>query len=126
MEFVDISAVLRCGVYALVYRGTVVYVGKSKVMVTRISTHRSAWGRKNVRPPGRQPIRGILFDGVWVMPVAEDRLDEVEREMINRYKPRYNTRLVSATPPDLAEILRTLIPMLPPDRDPEPRIRRRI
>lgn len=88
--FIGVSEILRSGVYALVYRGAVVYIGKSKVMLGRIYTHRSQWGRKALP---WLPIKGILFDEVFVRPCTLDQIDELEYEMINLYKPRYNVML---------------------------------
>lgn len=94
--FVNVSEVLRSGVYALVHRGEVVYVGKAKAMLTRVYSHRRAWGDKRQKArelPSWFPIKGIMFDEVWVQPVALADLDRVEREMIARYRPRHNILL---------------------------------
>lgn len=96
--FVDISASLRCGVYALAAKGVVIYVGKSKRMLGRINSHRSAWadkrkGKAESWIAERLGIPGLLFDQVWVRPCRPDELDALEADMINLYKPRYNTRL---------------------------------
>jgi len=88
--FVDVSAILRCGVYALVREGVVVYVGQSKKMLARVSAHKSNWGRKSV--PAWMPVslRGVLFDQVFVLPCRVEQLDTIERAMIDLYKPKYN------------------------------------
>ena len=44
--FINVSATLRPGIYALVRDGVVVYIGQSKKPLARISAHRSNWGRK--------------------------------------------------------------------------------
>lgn len=95
--FSDVSAMLRSGVYALCYRGSVVYVGQSKCMLVRVYSHRNARSKKG-RLPSFYPIRGIVYDEIHVMPVNPDNLDEVEREMINRYKPKYNTQIKNKLP----------------------------
>ena len=92
---VEVSEVLRPGCYALAKGGSVVYVGKSKVPLVRIYTHRNLLGR---RRPVAIPIRGISYDQVWVFPCRIEELDSLERELINRYKPRYNTYLKDPTP----------------------------
>lgn len=94
--FVNVSAMLRPGVYALVKDGVVVYVGQSKKPLSRVEAHRSLWGRK--KAPGWLPIRGILFDEVHVMPCLVEQLDEVERALIDLYKPKFNLRLKSPAP----------------------------
>lgn len=93
--FSDVSDVLRCGVYALGYRGKIVYIGKSKTMLNRIYTHRSLRSRK---VPSWMVTKGILFDEVHICPCGPDRIDELERQMIDRYRPRYNTYLKSPEP----------------------------
>jgi excinuclease UvrABC nuclease subunit len=110
--FTDVSQMLRGGVYMLVHRGVVVYVGKSKVMLGRIYTHRAAWGRKARKPiTGNIPARGILFDQILIQPCASDRIDALEVSLIAQHKPRYNTQLKSALPPELASLISRLTPV---------------
>ena len=96
--FINVSAVLRCGVYALVREGAVVYVGQGKRMIARVEAHRSNWGRKSV--PAWMPVslRGVLFDDVYVFPCRVEDLDRVERAMIDLYKPKFNIHLKAPTP----------------------------
>lgn len=94
--FVNVTPVLRSGIYALLYGGIVVYIGQaSKAPVDRIYAHRSLRSRK---APAWLPIKGMLFDEVHVLPCHVDRLDEVERAMIDLYKPKYNVKLKSPQP----------------------------
>lgn len=88
--FIDISVVLRCGIYALVREGVVVYIGQSKKMLSRIEAHRSNWGRKSM--PAWMPVslRGVLFDQVYVFPCRVEDLNRIERALIDLYKPKYN------------------------------------
>jgi len=44
--FLNISKLMHCGVYALVKKGQVVYVGKSKQPMMRIYTHVRNRGKK--------------------------------------------------------------------------------
>lgn len=85
--FTDVTGLLRSGVYALLWRGTVVYVGQSKRLLERLYTHRQATARKL---PSWHSVRRVQFDEMQFCPCAPDRLDELEREMINRYRPRHN------------------------------------
>lgn len=94
--FVDVSAMLKPGVYALVREGVVVYVGQSKKPLARIDAHRSLAGRKTA--PGWLPIRAIHFDEAYVMPCRVEDLDLVERAMIDLYKPKYNVKLKTPHP----------------------------
>lgn len=126
--FTDVSAILGCGVYALVKRGTVIYIGKSKSLYGRIYTHRSAATRasKGKGIPTWLPVKGFVFDQVLVFPCHIDRLDAVEHEMINRYKPRYNESLKNNLP------VRTPITIASPSGSlvvlnrPRPQIERRV
>lgn len=96
--FIEVTPILRPGVYALVRNGSVVYVGQSKKMIARVEAHRSNWGRKRV--PAWMPVslRGVLFDQVFVMPCRVEDLDHIERQMIEFYKPKYNIAIKSPTP----------------------------
>ena len=98
--FVDVSQMLRSGVYALGYHGSIVYVGQSKCMLVRVYSHRNARSKKG-RLPSFYPVKGIVYDEIHIMPVHPDRLDDVEREMINRYKPKYNTQIKNRLPVDV-------------------------
>ena len=92
--FFEVSQILRSGVYLLAHRGVVIYIGQSKAMLARIATHRSMWGAKRRgKVPDWLPIKGILFDEVFIRPCPLDLLDELELEMIQIYKPKFNTRL---------------------------------
>jgi excinuclease UvrABC nuclease subunit len=126
--FVDVTAVLRCGVYALLRDGVVVYVGQGKKMVARVEAHRSNWGRKST--PAWMPVslRGVLFDQVFVLPCRVEDLNRLEAAMIDLYKPRFNVKLKAPTP--ITQVPLTLqmggcaIPLN--HRPPPPRFERRI
>ena len=96
--FVEVTPILRAGVYALVRDGVVVYVGQGKKMVARVEAHRSNWGRKSV--PAWMPVslRGVLFDQVFVFPCRVEDLDQIEAAMIDLYKPKFNIKLKAPTP----------------------------
>lgn len=109
--FIEVTPVLRSAVYALVRDGVVVYIGQaSKAAIARIEAHRSNWGRK--RLPAWMPasLRGVLFDQVFVLPCPTDKLDEVEATMINLYKPRYNIRVKTPEPVEIARLIRAAAP----------------
>lgn len=92
--FSDASEVLRAGIYALAYKGVVVYVGKAKTMLTRVYTHRQMWSAaRRGKAPKWIPTKGILYDQVFLRPCAVADLDTLEHEMVNLYKPKYNTLL---------------------------------
>lgn len=119
--FINVSAVLRAGVYALVREGTVVYVGQGKRMLARIEAHRSNWGRKSV--PAWMPVslRGVLFDDVYVFPCRVEDLDRIERAMIDLYKPKFNIQCKAPTPLTAQPItLRTDTATIPLNHQPAP------
>lgn len=93
--FADVSEILQPGVYALVKRGVVIYVGKSKSMYQRIYAHRTTANRaaRGKAIPTWLPIKGFVFDQIFVRPCKLEDLDRVEAEMINLYKPRFNESL---------------------------------
>lgn len=94
--FIEVSSILRCGVYALMREGVVVYVGQSKRMLTRIEAHRSQWARSH-KAPDWLPIKGILFDRIYILPCRVEDMNRIEREMIDLYRPRYNVKLKAPT-----------------------------
>lgn len=104
--FTDISAILRCGVYALCKRGAVIYVGKSKSLYARIYTHKhfANRGAKGKAIPSWLPTKGIQFDEVFIRPCHIDQLDALEHEMINLYKPKYNESLKNSLKVQLGTI----------------------
>lgn len=89
--FINASALLKPGIYALLKEGVVVYIGQSVRPLSRIEAHRSLWGRK--KPPGWLPIKAILFDEVHVLSCKVEDLDRLERALIDLYKPKYNVKL---------------------------------
>lgn len=102
--FVDVTAILRCGVYALLRQGTVVYIGQSRKPLTRIEAHRSMWGRRQAAPAWLQGmVKGMVFDEVHVLPCRVEDLNEVERAMIELYRPVYNVKLKPPTPLPIPE-----------------------
>lgn len=123
--FINVSAILRCGIYALVREGAIVYIGQSKKPLGRIAAHRSQWGRKS-QAPAWLPIKGILFDEIHVLPCRVEDLDRLERALIDLYKPRYNVKLKSPQPcqtPLTITIGNAVIPLNQPQT---PRFERRI
>lgn len=89
--FTDVSALLRGGIYILISRGEVVFVGKaSSQMLARITTHRSL--AKKSAPPW-VPIQGVVFDQVLIRQVHPDQIDEIHSALIDVYSPRHNIRI---------------------------------
>ncbi len=104
--FSDATDILRAGVYALVKANTVIYIGKSKRMLSRIDQHRRVYTERRRGASwlaDQLGLPGILFDEVHICPCRLDQLDELERKMITKYQPRYNTKL--RTPGRLPEVM---------------------
>lgn len=122
--FHDISEVLQSGVYMLVKRGVPIYIGQSKRMLHRLYAHRTKGDK-----PSWHPIKSFVFDQIFILPVHVDKLDQVEREMIERYKPRYNISLKTAAKATLPDnFLHRLVPGLVATRalPPAPKLERRV
>jgi hypothetical protein len=94
--FVNVSTLLKPGVYALLREGVVVYIGQSTKPLHRIYAHRSLANRK--KPVDWLPIKGVVFDEIHVLPCRVEDLDVIERAMIDLYKPKYNIKLKSPHP----------------------------
>lgn len=125
--FVDISASLRSGVYILVKAGKVVYVGQSKCMLVRAYSHRNT--RNNKSLPKAVQAKGIAYDEVHVCPCHPDKIDQFEREMIDLYKPLYNTQHKTKVPTNLPftlEIAGVTVTMNAVPPQPQTEFRRRI
>ena len=88
--FVDPTPLMGCGVYLLMYRATVVYVGKSTKPFARLATHLNlmAKARRGAQPRGA--VKTVLFDKVVFKGCMLGELDELERSLIKEFKPRYN------------------------------------
>lgn len=125
--FVCYGALLHCAVYALVRRGVVVYIGKSKFLTTRIHEHIRKRGKTPAKKLlyGTSEYKGMMFDDIWVRPCMLGELDHLEVQMIRKYQPKYNVQHREVPPAlDLSELLKAIIPMRgPPVEAP---IRRRV
>ncbi len=119
--FFDVSDILQSGIYALTWRGEVVYVGQAKRLFVRLYTHASSRYRLRKVTMGKKTIKGSVFDGICVLPCSELELDRREREMIQKYRPKYNEMLKGQMPlpEDIRALLKqmTYVPDLPPIED---------
>jgi excinuclease UvrABC nuclease subunit len=89
---VDVSALMRPGVYLLSRMGEIVYVGQSKLPLRRIYQHTIAAKFKRTKSPWSN-APAIKFDHIEVMPCPEHQLNELERALIKLHNPRYNIQL---------------------------------
>lgn len=89
-----VDPVLGAGVYALLWYEEVVYVGKAKRVLHRLYQHRCHYER--ARQGRRLPAnaKAIRFNAVGVISCKEVDLDWIERAMIEKYRPKYNVRMV--------------------------------
>lgn len=67
---------LQSGIYFLVHKAKVVYIGQAICVVTRIGQHYIE-GEK-------------IFDSVWFVPIPKSDLNFIERAFIKLLKPKYN------------------------------------
>lgn len=75
IEHLDLIPIVKTpGVYFLISKGDVVYVGQSKNVHVRINRH----------------VVDKVFDVALYLPVAAPDLDRVEAHWINKLKPKYN------------------------------------
>ena len=88
-DFADISTVLGGGVYLLVYRGEVVFVGKStRGMLGAISNYRAK------TMPSWFPR--VTFDQVLVRYIHPDQLESTYAELLAEYRPKHNRDILPA------------------------------
>ncbi len=125
--FIDVSVMLRPGVYALLRGGVVVYVGQSKKLLGRIYAHRTNHGRSGMPKWMPASLKGIAFDEVHVLPCAIEELDRLERALIDLYKPRHNIAHKTPAPTTTALTLTVNGVTVPfNQRAPAPRFERRL
>lgn len=132
----DISKLLHCGCYALLKKGEVLYVGKSKKPIIRLYTHFSNRGKvlgKNLWGGYRGPVandKGVNFDGVWFWPCMLGQMSIIENHLIRKYMPKYNVQgkpgPVMPIPDDIKALLANVVTItgLPQEDSPKVYIRR--
>lgn len=86
------------GVYMLVWRGRVVYVGQSVNVLSRVSTHRNNYeralkGKPTYASRSMGDTRVIRFDKAFVKFCEVRELDRLELELIIKHKPEFNVQL---------------------------------
>jgi len=88
--FVDASALLGPGVFVLLDRGVVVYVGKaSSTLLPKVAAIRA-----DSRPKWLPKVR---FDEVLIRRVPPDQLSAVYSALLAEFRPKHNTEV--APPP---------------------------
>jgi hypothetical protein len=84
------------GVYVLMYKGTVLYVGKSLNIFHRIGQHVTAMRRHmkgGLRYKSKEEVPFIEFDEIKVKWVPIARIDVEELKLIQRFLPEHNVKM---------------------------------
>lgn len=95
-ELVDVPSLMGPGIYALLRGDVVIYIGKAKVLIQRLYAH---WNtadrvRRGKLVSDKNNVKTLVFTGIKVFPCHASDLDKIERQLIARYRPKYNHRLV--------------------------------
>ena len=99
--FFDLTEMIQPAVYALVYRGVVVYIGKSMMPVSRIYFHRN---QRHKYVKGHRISLGVIaFDELWLRPCSLSTLDRTEDEMIKTFQPKHNKTLKNGNSKKIVE-----------------------
>ena len=102
---VDVTAILRWGVYVLSYQGKVVFVGKSKCPIVQIAAHRSL---AHKRMPEWVTFKGVVFDCVEIFPSHPDRIDTLYADLVTALNPPAHPKPQAQAPPHLNLPIRPL------------------
>lgn len=121
--FLEVSAAIASGVYALCWQGEVMYIGQSRTLMVRLAGYVSSRNKHRRVKLGSKWVKGIVFNEVWIRPCPLADLDELEEAMIRLYTPKYNERM--KTPLALGDLLAALVPLPSPPK-PAGTIRRRV
>lgn len=84
---IDVSEVLKAGVYVLRLRGKVMFVGWAKSMIGMVNAHQYNRARYT---PVWDPIVGVQFDSASVIPCGPDRAKSILADLIAEHDPIYN------------------------------------
>lgn len=90
-----VPKLLGSGVYALLRQGEIIYIGKAQCLIQRLYAHWNMMCRiKSGKPVPKTGAKALIFNDIQVMPCAASDLDRLEREMIARYRPKLNQKLM--------------------------------
>lgn len=94
-RFLEVPKLFGPGVYALLRNGEVCYIGKALCLIQRVYAHWNMMCRiKSGKPVPKTGAKALIFNGLKVMPCDASDLSRLEKEMIARYRPKLNTKLV--------------------------------
>ena len=91
-----IGGILKPGVYLLSFREKIIFVGRSRCILSAIAGHRSL--AVGPRMPEWFPIKGIHFDDVYIYPMAFERTLPIMEALIEFHKPPHNIYNKPVTP----------------------------
>lgn len=111
---INVSDILRPGVYLLYHSGRVTYVGKAKCILAALTNHVI---RNRTRLPLWAPIPVIHFDAIEIIPCDTHRAIALQASLITIHSPTHNRPAREA--PGTATIL-------PPQRPSTPTTVRRL
>jgi len=95
-EPIDVSDLLKPGVYLLSWRGKVVFVGRAKCLLTTINDHRTANG--TARLPEWFPIKRVQFDGFSIIPISYDQTLALVEALTDYHQLRRPSAIEPASP----------------------------
>jgi hypothetical protein len=119
--FQEISGLLHCAVYALVHRREVVYVGQTRQPWIRLYAHVNARGKAGQLKAGYRTVKhGVKFDQLFIRSCMLAELDQLELDMIAKYRPKHNVKGVpKATPQEMEALIAALITVSVPIAQPK-------
>lgn len=92
---VDISDILRPGVFLLHNHGRIVYIGKAKCLLAGIAVYRAI---NRAKLPSWVTLHRIQFDRVEIIPCDTTRAIELQRALVSMHDPIHNRTRPEPTP----------------------------
>lgn len=87
----DVTGLLRPGVYILSHHSRVDYVGTAPCLLTAIATHRSLLAPGH-NLPSFFPLPRVPFDAISIIPCSTDRMTAIAQALIAHHNPSANRR----------------------------------
>jgi excinuclease UvrABC nuclease subunit len=102
-DFYEVPAADMSGCYLLLWKGEVVYAGKSTNVLMRLTSHRNSMARYLMGKPGNERV--IRFDTMRFCFCSKGEIDRLEAQLIARYEPRFNVKLKNRRDIDLGALI---------------------
>jgi excinuclease UvrABC nuclease subunit len=87
---INVSSLLKPGVFLLLRGERVAYVGKAKCILAALANHTI---RNRTALPAWFPVQRIPFDGIEIIPCDTTRAAALATALISLYKPVHNRSL---------------------------------